>query len=94
MRKVAAGIQDRLVRGFLTGEIRGERGRLGFVLETFDRVVKSALQTTPRAVYLIDEIGKIECFSNRFKEAVTSLFDSGQAVIATVAKKGGVSSDR
>ena len=38
---------------------------------------------------LIDEIGKMECFSSRFIEAVRKLLDSETPVVATVAIKGG-----
>ena len=38
---------------------------------------------------LIDEIGKMECFSSRFIEAVRGLLDGPSAALATVAIKGG-----
>jgi nucleoside-triphosphatase THEP1 len=37
---------------------------------------------------VIDEIGKMECTSNRFKEAVLSAMGGRGRVIATIAKKG------
>jgi len=40
-------------------------------------------------VYLVDEIGKMECFSVRFISAMRALLDSGKAVVATVARSGG-----
>jgi len=40
-------------------------------------------------VYLVDEIGKMECFSLRFISAMRVLLDSGNAVVATVARSGG-----
>ena len=40
-------------------------------------------------VYLIDEIGKMECFSSIFMDKVEVMLDSNRLVIATVAKKGG-----
>jgi nucleoside-triphosphatase len=39
-------------------------------------------------VYLIDEIGKMECFSQRFVTRVETLLNSSKPVIATIAKKG------
>lgn len=39
-------------------------------------------------VYLIDEIGKMECFSTVFVKRVETLLNSSKPVIATVAKKG------
>lgn len=37
---------------------------------------------------MIDEIGKMECFSQRFIEAVRRLLESGKPLLATVAQKG------
>jgi nucleoside-triphosphatase len=42
-----------------------------------------------RAILLIDEIGKMECFSLRFVTAVRSLLDGRRPMVATVAIKGG-----
>jgi nucleoside-triphosphatase len=39
-------------------------------------------------VYLIDEIGKMECLSERFVTGMQRLLDSGATVVATVAAKG------
>jgi len=40
------------------------------------------------AVYLVDEIGKMECLSPRFVAAMRRLLASGSRVVATVAKEG------
>jgi nucleoside-triphosphatase len=40
-------------------------------------------------VMLIDEIGKMECFSARFVEAVRRLLDGATPVVATLAASGG-----
>ncbi len=37
---------------------------------------------------VIDEIGKMECFSDRFKEYLMECLNSGKWVIATIALKG------
>lgn len=37
---------------------------------------------------IIDEIGKMECTSKRFKEAVISAMEGRSRIIATIAKKG------
>jgi len=39
-------------------------------------------------IYLIDEIGKMECFSSIFITQVKVLLNSNKPVVATVAKKG------
>jgi nucleoside-triphosphatase len=40
------------------------------------------------AVYLVDEIGKMECLSSRFVAAMRCLLASDHRVVATVARKG------
>jgi nucleoside-triphosphatase len=42
-----------------------------------------------RKLVIIDEIGKMECFSARFRKVLVELLDSKRWVIATVALKGG-----
>jgi len=39
-------------------------------------------------VFYIDEIGKMECFSDKFKKLFTRLLDSEKPVIATIAFRG------
>ena len=41
------------------------------------------------AIYLIDEIGKMECLSAAFAEATTGIVESGRPLVATVAQRGG-----
>ncbi len=41
-----------------------------------------------RGLVIIDEIGKMECYSERFTKLVKDLLDSGKPVIATIALKG------
>jgi nucleoside-triphosphatase len=40
-------------------------------------------------VYLVDEIGKMECLAPRFVGAMRRLLDSPKPVVATVAERGG-----
>jgi nucleoside-triphosphatase len=40
-------------------------------------------------LFVIDEIGKMECLSGRFVDSVRKLFASEKAVLATIARKGG-----
>ena len=117
MRRVKGLLAGKRIRGFLTDEIRDERGeRLGFQIETLDgqiarlagvglrspnrvgrygvdlealnAVAVSALALEERAIYLIDEIGKMECLSGAFSEAVARLLDAACLMIATVAQRG------
>ena len=41
------------------------------------------------AVYLIDEIGKMECMSEAFVDAVRRLLENRRPLVATVAQRGG-----
>jgi nucleoside-triphosphatase len=65
-------------------------GRYGVDIGGFDREVVSALDPdrNDAAVFVIDEIGKMECFSDRFVQAVRRLLASDRSVLATVALKG------
>jgi nucleoside-triphosphatase len=62
----------------------------GVDVTALDEIVDDALAVSPAAdVYLIDEIGKMECFSARFVAATETLLDRGRLVVATVASRGG-----
>jgi nucleoside-triphosphatase len=64
--------------------------RYGVDVAALDESVDDALAFAPAAdVYLIDEIGKMECFSARFVAATRRLLDEGRLVVATVALRGG-----
>ena len=72
--------------------IRSEHrvSKYGVDLAALDRSVASALRPSARTdLYLIDEIGKMECFSERFVKAVKVLLDSKRLLVATVAQRGG-----
>jgi nucleoside-triphosphatase len=62
--------------------------KYGVDLPTLDRVVEEQLERIRSGVVLIDEIGKMECLSPRFVEAVKKLLDSSAVVVATVALRG------
>ena len=65
-------------------------GKYGVDVESFDRNVVPVLdiEQTDAQLFVIDEIGKMECFSKKFTTAVRKLFKSDKSVLATVAKKG------
>jgi nucleoside-triphosphatase len=64
-------------------------GRYGVDVAAFDQLVDSVLSPEDgEALYLIDEIGKMECLSGRFVGAVTAVLDSTAPVIATIAVRG------
>ncbi len=101
------------VGGFLTGEIREGRRRVGFRIETLagqtgvlahvdfegpPRVGKYGVDLTElerlavpavtaasaEGVTVIDELGKMELASERFRDGVASLFERPVSVVATV----------
>jgi nucleoside-triphosphatase len=97
--------------GFLTREMRSQRRRVGFEIETFnggrgvlahvdipgsprvgrygvdleefERLALPALEE-PASVVLIDELGKMELASERFRSAVLTLFEGDAPIVATV----------
>ena len=50
---------------------------------------KIKLDSPKTGLVIIDEIGKMECYSNKFVQIMNSLLDSRLPVIATIALKGG-----
>jgi nucleoside-triphosphatase len=65
-------------------------GRYGVDVAGFERDVVPILDEagTNVQLFVIDEIGKMECFSQKFVDAVRRLFSGQRAVLATVAQKG------
>lgn len=64
-------------------------GRYGVDLGAFEQIVREELDRHDVDAYLIDEIGKMECFSPVFVQAVAEILDSRVPVVATIAAKGG-----
>ncbi|HHH40033.1 MAG TPA: AAA family ATPase [Sedimenticola sp.] len=63
--------------------------RYGVDIAAIDRLVTEALDVEEARVYLVDEIGKMECLSETFVERMRRLLDCGKPLIATVALRGG-----
>ena len=65
-------------------------GKYGVDITGFEESVVPILgvEQTDVELFVIDEIGKMECFSEKFVAAVRRLFASEKSVLATVAKKG------
>jgi nucleoside-triphosphatase len=72
--------------------IRGSAkvGKYGVNVASFERQVVPILdvEQSDAELFVIDEIGKMECFSEKFVAAVRRLFASEKPVLATVAQKG------
>lgn len=66
-------------------------GRYGVNVEGFEQLVCPILENAPGQadVLLVDEIGKMECFSARFCRAIERLADGPVPLVATIALKGG-----
>jgi nucleoside-triphosphatase len=64
--------------------------KYGIDVAAIDRCAVTLADTSDRsALYLIDEIGKMECLSSAFVEATRRLLDGRRPLIATVAQRGG-----
>ncbi len=65
-------------------------GKYGVDVAAIDVAVQACIGTAieKNTLYLIDEIGKMECHSQRFREAVRVLLQGEGRIIATVAKHG------
>jgi nucleoside-triphosphatase len=67
----------------------GRVGKYGVDVAMLDQLAATALKMTRAVdVYLVDEIGKMECLSPRFVSAMRALFEAPAPVVATVAQRG------
>jgi nucleoside-triphosphatase len=60
-------------------------GRYGVNREGFERVALPELRRRDIDLLVIDEIGKMECASGRFRRAVEDALDSSVSLLATLA---------
>lgn len=63
-------------------------GRYGVNLEAFERLALPELARRDADLLVVDEIGKMECASGRFRRAVEDALDSPRAVLATLGISG------
>ena len=64
-------------------------GKYGVDVAAIDSAAKSELSLNQNVdLYIVDEVGKMECFSRQFILAMEALLDSKKIVLATVALKG------
>ena len=64
-------------------------GKYGVNLEDLDQIaVPSMLPSIPGQIVVIDEIGKMECFSRLFKETLLRVLSSENQAIGSIAIKG------
>ena len=64
--------------------------KYGVDIESFETEVVSVLDPSAADVdlFVVDEIGKMECFSDKFVDAIRRLLQSDKSILATVAQKG------
>jgi nucleoside-triphosphatase len=70
-------------------ETRHRVGRYGVDVTALDHLVASSLAAEPDTIFLVDEVGTMECLSARFVAAMRALLDAGVPLVATVALRGG-----
>jgi nucleoside-triphosphatase len=64
-------------------------GKYGVNLSDIDRIaVPSMMPSTLDQLVVIDEIGKMECVSERFKKTLGQVLDSDLPVVGSIAMKG------
>ena len=65
-------------------------GKYGVDIEGLEKNIVPILDAgqSGAELFVIDEIGKMECLSEKFIAAVRRLFNSDSSILATVAKKG------
>lgn len=63
--------------------------RYGVDVEDFERVVLPALTASQADLIIIDEIGKMECFSQAFQRAVQEALEGPIPVLGTIGRGGG-----
>ena len=65
-------------------------GKYGVDVAGFEKSVVPTLdaEESDTKLFVIDEIGKMECFSEKFVIAIRHLFKSNKSILATVALKG------
>ena len=65
-------------------------GKYGVAVDTLDALAHSVLAVRRGVgLYLVDEIGKMECLSPTFVDATRALLDAGGPLVATVGERGG-----
>jgi nucleoside-triphosphatase len=65
-------------------------GKYGVNLENLHRVALPALEAGPGTdLIVVDEVGKMECLSDRFVAAIEGLWRQPVPLLITVAEKGG-----
>ena len=64
-------------------------GKFGIDMKGFENLLENVFSKDKKtSLYIIDEIGKMECRSRKFGKLIVELLNSEKPVIATIAEKG------
>jgi nucleoside-triphosphatase len=63
-------------------------GKYGVDVEAIEKAADRLSLDPAAEIYLVDEIGKMECLSDRFVSALQALLAGPQPVVATIALSG------
>jgi len=64
-------------------------GRYGVNLQDIDTIaVPSVVPANDQVVVVVDEIGKMECFSVLFRQTLMKVLDSSNTLLGSIALKG------
>ncbi len=77
------------VLAHIKSESKVRLGRYKVNLKEFEDIAIPAMKPSQRdEIVIIDEIGKMECFSPAFRTALIKTLDSGNRIIGSIAQKG------
>jgi nucleoside-triphosphatase len=62
--------------------------RYGVSIENIENIAVPSITPTKNNIIILDEIGKMECFSQTFKQAATNALDAPNIVIGTITLGG------
>jgi nucleoside-triphosphatase len=63
--------------------------RYGVSIENIEAIAVPSIQPSDNHIVILDEIGKMECFSERFREAALHALESDNVVAGTITFGGG-----
>jgi nucleoside-triphosphatase len=89
--------------GFLMKDLAGREGflahqdigseyhirRYGVSIENIESLAVPAILPRENTIIILDEIGKMECFSEKFRAAALAALDSRNIIVGTIALGGG-----
>jgi len=80
------GISGYLAHQDITSEFHIRR--YGVSIENIESIAVPSISPVGRHVIILDEIGKMECFSEAFRQAAVAALDSPNAVVGTITFGG------